>query len=62
MKATVFRSVPLLALLSIGCFPYVYHEQDRVLIKGVDVDATLEIARICGLEEGDWALRSRSGR
>lgn len=55
----------LLALLSAGCFPYVYHEQDRVLIQGVDVGATLEIARI-ELEEGGfdatlavWAIRDQ---
>ena len=55
----------LLPLLSAGCFPYVYHEQDRVLIQGVDVGATLEIAR-SELEEGGfdatlaiWAIRDQ---
>ena len=55
----------LLTLFSMGCFPYVYHEQDRVLIRGVDVPATLEIARI-ELEEGGfdatlpvWAIRDQ---
>jgi hypothetical protein len=55
----------LLTVLLTGCFPYVYHEQDRVLIKGVDVDATLEIART-ELEEGGfdatlavWAIRDQ---
>jgi hypothetical protein len=66
MKATGIGSLPsVLALLSIGCFPYVYHEQDRVLIQGVDVGATLEIAEI-ELEEGGfdatlsvWAIRDQ---
>jgi hypothetical protein len=55
----------LLLLLATGCFPYVFHEQDRVLIQGVDVGATLEIARI-ELEEGGfdatlpvWAIRDQ---
>ena len=55
----------LLALSLMGCFPYVYHEQNRVLIKGVDVDATLEIAS-AELEEGGfdatlaiWAIRDQ---
>ena len=54
-----------LTLFSLGCFPYVYHQQDQVLIKGVDVDATLEIARI-ELEEAGfdatlsvWAIRDQ---
>ena len=62
----MYRNVSLLlTLFSTGCFPYVYHEQDRVLIKEVDVGATLEIARI-ELEEGGfdatlpvWALRDQ---
>ena len=66
MKAPVFRFVSLLlALGSMGCFPYVYHQQDRVLIQGVDVGATLAIARI-ELEEGGfdaalpvWAIRDQ---
>jgi hypothetical protein len=55
--------VPLLFVS--GCFPYVYHQQDRVLVRGIDVDATLEIARI-ELEEGGfdatltvWAIRDQ---
>jgi len=55
----------LLVLVSAGCFPYVYHEQGRVLIEGVDVGATLEIARI-ELDEGGfdatlpvWAIRDQ---
>jgi hypothetical protein len=55
----------LLLLLAAGCFPYVYHEQDRVLIQGIDVGATLEIARI-ELDEGGfdatlavWAIRDQ---
>jgi hypothetical protein len=59
------RNALLLVLLCSGCFPYVYHEQNRVLIQGVDVGATLEIARI-ELEEGGfdatlavWAIRDQ---
>ena len=64
MKATVFRNVSLLpALLSIGCFPYVYHEQDRVLIKGVDVNANIGNRKDDELEEGGFdATLPRSGR
>ena len=43
--------VPLLTAVS--CLPYVYHVRDRVLVGGVDVDATLEIAGI-ELEEGGF--------
>jgi len=57
-------SILILALLC-GCFPYIYHSQDRVLIKGVDIPATLEIAR-SELEEGGfdatlciWAIRDQ---
>jgi hypothetical protein len=56
--------VPLLAV--VNCFPYVYHVRDRVLVSGVDVDATLEIARI-ELEESGfdapltlWAIRDQN--
>lgn len=55
--------VPILA--SINCFPYVYHMRERVLVRGVDIDATLEIART-ELEEGGfdatltvWAIRDQ---
>ena len=55
--------VPVLA--AVNCFPYVYHVQNRVLVRGVDVDATLEIAGI-ELEEGGfdapltlWAIRDQ---
>ena len=55
----------LLTVFTVGCFPYVYHQQDRVLIKGVDVPSTLEIAR-SELEEGGfdatlaiWAIRDQ---
>ena len=62
----MFRRLSLIVpLLSIGCFPYVYHRQDRVLVRGIDVDATLEIAR-SELEEGGfdatlaiWAIRDQ---
>ena len=53
-------------LFFVGCLPYVYHEQNqRVLVAGIDVDATLEIART-ELEEGGfdatltvWAIRDQ---
>lgn len=56
--------VPLLA--AINCFPYVYHVRDnRVLVRGIDVNATLEVARM-ELEEGGfdatltlWAIRDQ---
>jgi len=62
----MLRKTSLLACLcSISCFPYVYHDQQRVLIPGIDVDATLEIART-ELEEGGfdatlsvWAIRDQ---
>jgi len=57
--------VLLLSLFASGCFPYVYHSQDRVLIPGVDIGATLGIAR-AELEEGGfdatlaiWAIRDQ---
>jgi len=57
--------VILACLLVANCFPYVYHQQQRALIRGVDVTATLEIARI-ELEEGGfdatltvWAIRDQ---
>jgi len=55
--------VPFLA--AVNCFPYVYHARERVLVRGVDVDATLEIARL-ELDEGGfdapltlWAIRDQ---
>jgi len=62
----MLRKVSLIVpLLLINCFPYVYHKQDRVLVRGIDVDTTLEIARI-ELEEGGfdatltvWAIRDQ---
>src|SRR5262245_29413654 len=54
-----------LVLFALGCFPYVYHNQSQVLIRDVDIGATLEIARI-ELEEGGfdatlpvWAIRDQ---
>src|SRR5262245_14322422 len=51
---------------SLNCLPYVYHVRDaRVLVNGIDFDATLKIARI-ELEEGGfdapltvWAIRDQ---
>lgn len=55
----------ILILASINCLPYVYHARERVLVSGIDVDATLEIART-ELEEGGfdatltlWAIRDQ---
>jgi hypothetical protein len=56
--------VPIIA--SINCLPYVYHMRDhRVLVSGIDIDATLEIAKI-ELDEGGfdatltlWAIRDQ---
>jgi hypothetical protein len=62
MLQTIWFTLPL---ISLGCFPYVYHSQDRVLIPGVDIPATLEIAEI-KLEGGGfdatltlWAIRDQ---
>jgi hypothetical protein len=55
----------IVPLFFIGCFPYVYHDQNRVLIENVDLDSSLEIARI-ELDEGGfdatlavWAIRDQ---
>jgi len=52
-------------MLSIACLRYVYHKQDRVVVWGIDVCATLEIAR-SELEEGGfdatlaiWSIRDQ---
>lgn len=59
----IFASI--VPFLCASCFPYVYHEQSRVLIDNVDVGASLEIARI-ELNEGGfdatlavWAIRDQ---
>ncbi len=62
----MLRTISLLIpLFSLGCFPYVYHSQARVVIPRVDIPATLEVARI-ELEEGGfdatlaiWAIRDQ---
>src|SRR5262245_3994592 len=63
MLRKLFLIVPMLA--SINCFPYVYHVRDRVLVGGVDIDATLEVAK-SELDEGGfdatltiWAIRDQ---
>lgn len=55
----------LILLLLIGCFPYMYHTRDKVLLENIDIDATLEIA-VIELTEGGfdavltiWALRDQ---
>lgn len=54
-----------ISLFLLGCFPYVYHAQNRVLIPAVDLPATLDIARMELEEEGFdatltiWAIRDQ---
>ena len=59
--------VLLLAVLFFSCipFPYVYYDQKDVLIKGVDIDKTLDVAQI-ELESGGtfsvlgvWIIRDQ---
>jgi hypothetical protein len=62
----MLRTISLLIpLFSIGCFPYVYHSRGPVVIPGVDIPATLEIAKL-ELEDGGfdatlaiWAIRDQ---
>lgn len=63
MVKKLWLLAPILA--SINCLPYVYHMRQQVLVPGVDVDSTLEIART-ELEEGGfdatltiWAIRDQ---
>jgi len=62
MLKSLLMTIPLIFT---GCFPYVFHEQQGVLVSGIDLDATLEIAGI-ELEEGGfdatltiWAIRDQ---
>ena len=55
----------ILITLLFSCFPYIYYKQNEVLIKGVDIDQTLDIA-INELKEGGfdavltiWAIRDQ---
>lgn len=48
-----------------GCLPYIYHEREQVLIQGIDIDQSLDIAEQ-ELEDGGfgsvltiWALRDQ---
>ncbi|HET8775716.1 MAG TPA: hypothetical protein VFP80_18090 [Thermoanaerobaculia bacterium] len=59
------KALSIIPLFFIGCFPYVYHDQKRVLVQGIDLRTTLEIARL-ELEEGGfdatlavWAIRDQ---
>ncbi len=62
----VFKSLfTLLFLFLLNCFPYVYYNQNQVLIKGVDIDQTLDIA-IVELNKGGfgspltvWVIRDQ---
>ncbi len=65
MRRPMALLIPLFSLFSLGCFPYVYHSREQVLIPEVDIPSTLEIARI-ELEEGGfdatlaiWAMRDQ---
>ena len=51
--------------LLFSCFPYIYYNQNEVLIKGIDIDKTLDIA-VIELKEGGfdsiltiWAIRDQ---
>jgi len=55
-----------LSLFFLGCFPYIYYNLNEVLIKGVDIDQTIEVAKI-ELAEGGfdsiltiWAMRDQT--
>lgn len=60
MSKRIFTS--LLALVLAGCFPYVYQQRERVLIPGIDVDQSLDVAQM-ELEQGNslglWAMRDQ---
>jgi hypothetical protein len=52
-------------LLACSCLPYIYHERDRVLVPGIDIDSTLDVAEL-ELEGGGslsvltiWAIRDQ---
>ncbi|MBW2261229.1 MAG: hypothetical protein JRG91_04580 [Deltaproteobacteria bacterium] len=53
------------AFLASGCLPYVYHERHKVLIPGIDIDQTLDVAE-AELEEASgvsvltiWTMRDQ---
>ncbi len=55
----------LMLTLLLSCFPYIYYNQDEVLIKNIDIDQTLKIA-VNELKEGGfdavltiWAIRDQ---
>jgi len=57
--------ISLLSILFSGCFPYIYYNRDKVLLKNVDIDQTLKIAEI-ELKSGAfgnilslWAIRDQ---
>ena len=45
MKCKFIQLIFLPLLLS-GCFPYMYHDRGKVLLKNIDIDQTLKIAEI----------------
>jgi hypothetical protein len=60
MSKHIFTSLLVLALA--GCFPYVYQQRERVLIPGIDVDQTLDVAELelgQGNSLGLWAMRDQ---
>ena len=65
MNKKLLLLLGLALVLMTGCFPYVYYEQKDVLLKGVDIDQTLEVAKV-ELDEGGfdavltiWAIRDQ---
>ena len=55
----------VVALLATGCLPYIYHDRHKVLIPGIDVDQTLDVAEAELQEPGGvsvltiWAMRDQ---
>jgi hypothetical protein len=53
------------AILVSGCLPYIYHERHSVLIPGIDIDQTLDVAEAELQEPGGasvltiWAMRDQ---
>ena len=63
--ATIFGVVLFVAFGSSGCLPYIYHDRSVVLLDGIDIDQTLDIAE-GEMEEGGfgsvltvWCLRDQ---
>jgi len=59
----IFVLIPVLLLFS--CFPYVYYDQNEVVLKDIDIDKTIEIGKM-ELQDGGftevltfWAIRDQ---